>query len=135
MRGAFCQVPVVRGDTLIAVDEEGVVQALRLDRRAFAVARRIGRAGADWSVSLSGDLAFAGTASGDLVALSATTGKERWRTRLEERLYARSPYLAGEHIVCGDSLWSGTSRAYRDSGQVVWERGLGRAADPGASTG
>ena len=28
--GTFCQVPVVRGDTLVAVDDKGVVQALRL---------------------------------------------------------------------------------------------------------
>ena len=61
--GAFCQMPVVRGDTLIAIDDEGVVQALRLTDGHLLWRAELGglsRTG----LSLSGDLAFAGTASG-----------------------------------------------------------------------
>ena len=126
--GAFCQVPVVRGDTLIAVDEEGAVQALRLDDGHLLWRAELGGL-ARTGPALSGDLAFAGTASGDLVALSATTGKERWRTRLEEAVRSQ-PVLAGEHIVTATASGR-VLAAYRDSGQVVWEQALGALPTPG----
>ena len=120
--GTFCQVPVVRGDTLIAVDEGGVVQSLRLDDGHLLWRAELGGL-ARTGLTLDGDFAFAGTASGDLVALSATTGKERWRTSLGEAVRSQ-PVLAGEQIVTATA--SGRIlAARRDSGQVVWEQALG----------
>ncbi len=120
--GAFCQVPVVRGDTLIAVDEEGAVQALRLADGHLLWRTELGGR-ARTGLALSGDLALAGTAAGDLVALSAATGKERWRTSLGEAVRSR-PVPAGEHVVAATA--SGRIlAAHRDSGRVVWEQALG----------
>ena len=120
--GAFCQVPVVRGDTLIAVDEESTVQALSLTDGHLLWRAELGglsRTG----VSLSDDLAFVGTASGDLVALSAESGKERWRTSLGEAVRSQ-PVSDGEHVFAATA--SGRVLAvHRDSGRVVWERALG----------
>ena len=119
--GVFCQVPVVRGDTLIAIDDKGVVQTLRLaDGRMLWRAELGGLART--GLALSGDLAVAGTASGDLVALSAESGKERWRMSLGEAVRSR-PVLAGEHVVAATASGR-VFAATRDSGQVVWERAL-----------
>ena len=120
--GAFCQVPVVRGDTLIAIDDEGAVQALHLADGHLLWRAELGglsRTG----LALSGDLAVAGTASGDLVALSAETGHERWRTSLREAIRSR-PLTTGEQIVTATSSGR-VLAARRDSGRVVWERALG----------
>ena len=126
--GTFCQVPVVRGDTLIAVDEGGVVQALRLDDGDLLWRAELGGL-ARTGLTLGGDFAFAGTAAGDLVALSAATGKERWRTNLGEAVRSQ-PVLAGEQVVT--AMASGrVLAARRDSGQVVWERVLGALPTPG----
>ena len=125
--GTFCQVPVVRGDTLIAVDEESAVQALRLDDGHLLWRAELGGL-ARTGLTLGGDLAFAGTASGDLVALSATTGKERWRTNLEEAVRSQ-PVFAGEQVVTATASGR-VLAAHRDSGQVVWERALGALPTP-----
>ena len=120
--GTFCQEPVVRGDTLIAIDDEGVVQALRLADGHLLWHAELGGL-ARTGLALSDDLAVAGTASGDLVALSAATGKERWRTSLGEAIRSQ-PVLAGEQLVTATA--SGRIlAAHRDSGRVVWERALG----------
>ncbi len=119
--GTFCQVPVVRGDTLIAVDEQGAVQALSLDDGHVLWCAELGgrvRTG----LALSGDLTIAGTASGDLVALSAESGKERWRTSLGEAVRSR-PVSTGAHVVTATASGR-VLAARRDSGQVVWERAL-----------
>ena len=127
-KGTFCQVPVVRGDTLVAVDDKGVVQALSLaDGRLLWRAELGGLART--GLTLSDDLAVAGTASGDLVALSATTGKERWRTSLEEAVRSQ-PVLTGEQVVTATASGR-VLAARRDSGQVVWERALGALPTPG----
>ena len=120
--GSFCQVPVVRGDTLIAVDEKGAVQALRLADGHVLWRAELGGL-ARTGLMLNGDLAIAGTASGDLVALSAKSGKERWRTGLGEAVRSR-PVPAGVHIVTATASGR-VLAAHRDSGQVVWERALG----------
>ena len=125
--GTFCQVPVVRGDTLIAVDEKGAVQALRLDDGHLLWRAELGGL-ARTGLTLGGDLAFAGTASGDLVALSATTGKERWRTSLAEAVRSQ-PVLTGEQVVTATASGR-VLAAHRDSGQVVWERALGALPTP-----
>ncbi len=126
--GAFCQVPIVRGDTLIAIDDAGVMQALHLADGHLLWRAELGglaRAG----VSLSGGLAFVGTASGDLVALSATTGNEHWRTSLGEAVRSQ-PVPDGEHVFAATA--SGRIlAAHRDSGRVVWERALGALPTPG----
>ncbi len=120
--GAFCQVPVVRGDTLIAVDEGGAVQALHLADGQVLWRAELGGL-ARTGLVLSGDRAFAGTASGALVALSAESGVERWRTDLGEAVRAR-PVPNGVHLITATA--SGRVLAVRrDSGQVVWERALG----------
>ena len=120
--GAFCQVPVVRGDTLIAVDDEGAVQALRMADGLMLWRAELGglsRTG----LLLSGDLAVAGTVAGDLVALSAATGNEHWRTRLGEAVRSR-PVPAGDRVVTATASGR-VLAARRDSGRVVWERALG----------
>ena len=120
--GAFCQVPVVRGDTLIAIDDKGVVQALHVADGRMLWRTELGgltRTG----LALSGDLAVAGTAAGDLVALSAESGKERWRTSLGEAVRSR-PLPAGEHVFAATASGR-VFAATRDSGRVVWERALG----------
>ena len=120
--GAFCQVPVVRGDTLIAMDDEGVIQALHLADGHLLWRAELGglsRTG----LALSGDLAVAGTAAGDLVALSAESGRERWRTSLGEAVRSR-PILAGERVFAATASGR-VLAARRDSGRVVWERALG----------
>ncbi len=120
--GVFCQVPAVRGDTLIAIDDEGVVQALRLADGHLLWRAELGGL-ARTGLSLSGDLAVASTAAGDLVALSAATGREHWRTSLGEAVRTR-PVPAGEYVVSATA--SGRVLAVRrDSGRVVWERALG----------
>ncbi len=120
--GAFCQVPVVRGDTLIAVDEKGAVQALHLaDGQVLWRAELGGMARV--GLALSGDRAFAGTASGDLVALSAASGAEHWRTSLGEAVRSQ-PVPTGEYVVTATASGR-VLAARRDSGQVVWERVLG----------
>ena len=120
--GVFCQVPVVRGDTLIAVDEGGSVQALRLADGHVLWRAELGGL-ARTGLALSGDLAIAGTASGDLVALNATSGKERWRTSLGEAVRSR-PVPTGAHVVAATASGR-VLAARRDSGRVVWERALG----------
>ena len=120
--GAFCQVPVVRGDTLIAVDEESTVQALSLADGHLLWRAELGGL-ARTGVSLSGGLAFVGTASGDLVALSAATGKEHWRTSLGEAVRSQ-PVPDGEHVFAATASGR-VLAAHRDSGRVVWERALG----------
>ncbi len=120
--GTFCQVPLVRGDTLIAVDEQGAVQALRRADGQLLWRTQLGGL-ARTGLVLSGDLAFAGTASGDLVALSAESGKQRWRTSLGEAVRSR-PVPTGGHIVTATAAGR-VIAARRDSGQVVWERSLG----------
>jgi len=125
--GAFCQVPVVRGDTLIAVDDKGLVQTLRLADGHLLWRAELGglsRTG----LSLNGDLAFVGTASGDLVAVSTKTGREHWRTSLGEAVRSR-PVSTGEHIVTATASGR-VLAAHRDSGQVVWERALGALPTP-----
>ena len=120
--GAFCQVPVVRGDTLIAIDDAGVVQALHVADGRMLWRTELGglvRTG----LALSGDLAFAGTAAGDLVALSAATGEERWRTGLGEAVRSQ-PLPAGERVFAATASGR-VLAARRDSGRVVWERALG----------
>ena len=126
--GTFCQVPVVRGDTLIAIDDEGVVQALHLDDGNLLWRAELGGL-ARTGLTLNGDLAFAGTASGDLVALSAITGKERWRKKLEEAVRS-NPVLVGEQVVTATASGR-VIAAKRDSGQVVWEQALGALPTPG----
>lgn len=125
--GAFCQVPVVRGDTLIAVDEEGAVQALRLDDGRLLWRAELGGL-ARTGLALSGDLAVAGTASGDLVALSAKSGKEHWRTSLGEAVRSR-PVSVGSQIITATASGR-VLAAHRDSGQVVWEHALGALPTP-----
>ena len=120
--GTFCQVPVVRGDTLIVVDDAGQVQALRLADGLVLWDAELGGL-ARTGLVLSGELAVAGTASGDLVALSAATGEERWRARLGEAVRAQ-PVLWGEHVFAATASGR-VFAATRDSGQVVWEQALG----------
>ena len=120
--GAFCQVPIVRSDTLIAVDEERAVQALRLADGHLLWRAELGGL-ARTGPALSGDLAFVGTASGDLVALSTKTGRERWRTSLGEAVRSR-PVSIGVHVVTATASGR-VLAARRDSGRVVWEQGLG----------
>lgn len=120
--GVFCQVPVVRGDTLIALDEAGAVQALRLADGHLLWRTELGglsRTG----LAHSGDLVVVGTAAGDLVALSAASGQERWRTSLGEAVRSR-PVPAGEHVLAATASGR-VLAARRDSGRVVWERALG----------
>ena len=119
--GTFCQVPVVRGDTLLAIDDEGAVQALRLADGLMLWRAELGGL-ARTGLALSGDLAFAGTGSGDLVALSAATGREHWRTSLGEAIRSR-PVPTGMHIVTATASGR-VLAARRDSGHVVWERAL-----------
>ena len=125
--GTFCQVPVVRGDTLIVVNEEGVVQALRLDDGDLLWRAELGGL-ARTGLTLNGDLAFAGTASGDLVALSAKSGKERWRSSIGEAIRSQ-PVLVGEQVVTATASGR-VLAARRDSGQVVWEQALGALLTP-----
>ena len=120
--GTFCQVPVVRGDTLIAIDDEGEVQALHLADGHLLWRAELGGL-ARTGLALSDDLAVAGTASGDLVALSAATGKERWRTSLGEAIRSQ-PVPAGGQVVTATASGR-VLAARRDSGRVVWERALG----------
>ena len=120
--GTFCQVPAVRGDTLVAVDDKGVVLALRLTDGRLLWRAELGGL-ARTGLALSGDLAVVGTASGDLVALSAESGKEHWRTSLGEAVRSQ-PVPDGEHVFAATA--SGRIlAARRDSGRVVWERALG----------
>ena len=130
--GAHCQAPAVRGDTLLALQEKGVLAALHAaDGRAL------------WRVELGdrvrvgptagGDAVFVATATGDLVALALADGVERWRRPIGESLRAR-PLYAGDRIYTATA--SGTVVAVRsDSGQVIWERSLGELPTRGLSLG
>ena len=130
--GAFCQVPVVRGDTLIAIDDAGVVQALHVaDGRMLWRAELGGlvRTG----LALSGDLAFAGTCRWGL------GGPERgnWRGTLAHGLGGSCALAAStgrRARVCGDGFRPGASRTPR-----LWSggvgAGLGCAADCRVGTG
>ena len=130
--GAHCHAPVVRGDTLLALQEKGVLAALHaVDGRVL------------WRVELADrvrvgptagtDAVFVATAAGELVALALADGAERWRRSLGESLRAR-PLYAGDRVYTATA--SGTVVAVRsDSGQVVWERSLGGLPTRGLALG
>ena len=120
--GVHCHAPAVRGDTLLALQEKGVLVALHAaDGRALWRVElgervRVGPTAGD-------DAVFVATAAGDLVALALSDGSERWRRSLGESLRAR-PLHAGDRVYTATA--SGTVVAVRsDSGRVVWERTLG----------
>ena len=130
--GTYCQPPATRGDTLVVVGEQGVIQALHIvDGRPLWRAElgdrvRIG-------LALGEDRVFAGTIAGDLVALALADGAEHWRRALGEGLRSR-PLFAGEFLYTATA--AGRIVAVRsDSGQVVWEQSLGALPTEGLALG
>ena len=121
-QGVFCLAPEVRGDTLLAIDEEGTLDALERSEGRLLWQLDLGskvRVGP----SLSQDLVFVGTVKGDLIALELNSGAERWRLELGESSRSR-PLLAEDRLFV--STASGRVIAVSiDSGRVVWEQSLG----------
>ena len=120
--GVFCQTPVVSGDTLLLVDEEGKIMALRVDDGEelwqVELQDRV-RAG----LALGEDMIFVGSAKGDLLALDSADGSEIWRLSLGEALRSR-PMLAAGHLYTATAGGQVVAVDVAD-GLVVWQQALG----------
>jgi len=119
--------PLLAGDLLYVATQavpDGRVLALRLKTGKVKWQARTG--GVTASLALTGDLVVAVTDGGDVVALDAATGAQRWRCSLRRAARA-APVPTAEGIVVatlGDSLYlldsaTGTVRAHFATPGVV----------------
>lgn len=116
--------PLVVGDTVVLVDEAGLVHAIAL-----------GTGEERWSVDLEADIGgtpvahrdvvIVGNDLGALAAIELATGAERWTAALDGPIRG-SPAIVGERIVAGTTI--GTAYGMdAATGAVAWSAPFGAA--------
>lgn len=122
-RSRLLAAPVVAGGRVFVVDSDGVLSAhdAGAGRRLWRV-EPAGRKSADrlggGTVAAAGDAVFVAYAHGDVIALSAADGAERWQTRIGSPVRA-SPAVAGE-IVLVPTADNQLIALAVDDGEVLW---------------
>src|SRR5204863_3198680 len=133
----FSSVSVAEGRIYTMGDEpdSSFVYALQEKDGKKLWAAKVGKPGGDHpgtrcTPTIDGDTVIALGQHGDLVALEAATGKERWRKNMSKDFsgsmmsgwgYSESPLVDGDRVVCTPGGNEGAVVALnRKTGELIW---------------
>ena len=142
--GGGYSTPSVKGDRLYIITNEGLENefltciSTKDGSKLWSV--RIGKVGepdqkpsypgARSTATIDGDAVYAFSSDGDLVCVSATDGKEKWKKNVRTEFggkpgrwaYAESPLVDGAVVVCTPGGSTATMLALnKKNGEVVWK--------------
>ena len=130
--GRFCSAPVVRGDTLLVVRENGPLLSLSLADGGELWSRE---PAARWaaSPSLAGSAAYICDSEGAVTALRLADGSERWTRALGSGFCGR-PAVSGGRVFAA-SATGDLFALDAASGDILWKTGLASLPAPGLVAG
>ena len=130
--GRFCSAPVVRGDTLLIVSENGPLLALSLSDGGELWSRE---PEARWVTppSLADSLAYICDSGGGLAALRLADGSERWTRSLGSGFCGR-PAVSGGKVFAASATGDIFALAAA-SGGLLWKAELASLPAPGLVAG